>query len=108
MINLIITLEEVKNHLRVDIDDDDELIKTQMAAAFNYLKNATGKEYPEILEDGSTPDYSEEKIYLLMLIAQTYENRKATSSNKASAASGSSPDDFTFIARSLLLQLQLK
>ena len=44
---MILTLDEVKNHLRVDLDDDDALIKNLITAAQQYLENATGKEYPE-------------------------------------------------------------
>ena len=105
---MILTLDEVKNHLRVDLDDDDALIKNLIIAAQQYLENATGKEYPEKDSDGKEIDYSLEKVYLNLLIAYWYENRGATSTNKASAANGSAQDEFTYATRSLLLQLQLK
>ena len=105
---MILTLEEVKNHLRVDLDDDDTLITNLITAAQQYLENATGKEYPETDDDGNTIDYTLEKVYLNLLIAYWYENREAKSNNKASASAGSAPDEFTFATRSLLLQLQLK
>lgn len=105
---MILTLDEVKNHLRVDLDDDDALINNLIIAAQQYLENATGKEYPEKDNNGNEIDYSLEKVYMNLLIAYWYENRGATSGNKASAASGSAPDEFTFATRSLLLQLQLK
>lgn len=105
---MILTLEEVKNHLRVDLDDDDKLITNLITAAQQYLENATGKEYPETDSDGNKIDYELEKVYLNLLIAYWYENRTAISSNKASAAAGGAPEEFTFITRSLLLQLQLK
>ena len=98
---MILTLDEVKNHLRVDLNEDDGL-------AQQYLENATGKEYPETDSEGKEIDYSLEKVYLNLLIAYWYENRGATSSNKVSAAGGSVPDEFTYSTRSLLLQLQLK
>lgn len=44
----IITLEEVKGYARIDIDEDDQLLETLIASAEEYLRNATGKEYPEI------------------------------------------------------------
>lgn len=105
---MILTLEEVKNHLRVDLDDDDKLITNLITAAQQYLENATGKEYPETDSDGNKIDYELEKVYLNLLIAYWHENRTAISSNKASAAAGGVPDEFTFVTRSLLLQLQLK
>lgn len=104
---MILTLEEVKNDLRVDLEEDDDLIENLIAAAQRYLENATGKEYPETDENGEKIDYSLEKVYMNLLIAYWYENRSATSSSKASAAGGSVPDEFTFSTRSLLLQLQL-
>ena len=104
---MILTLDEVKDRLRVDLDDDDALINNLIAAAQQYLENATGKEYPEKDATGKNIDYNLEKVYLNLLIAYWYENRGATSGNKASAASGSVPDEFTFATRSLLLQLQL-
>ena len=44
----IITLKEVKEYARIDIDEDDLLLETLIVAAEEYLKNATGKDYPEI------------------------------------------------------------
>lgn len=102
---MILTLEEVKNHLRVDLDDDDALIQSLIVAAEDYLKNATGKEYPETDENGGKPGYELEKVYLNLLIAYWYENRTAVPRNKG--AGGEVPDGFTFAMRSLLLQLQL-
>ena len=47
----IITLKEVKEYARIDIDEDDPLLETMIAAAEEYLRNATGKDYPETGED---------------------------------------------------------
>ena len=43
----IITLNEVKEYARIDIDEDDQLLETIIVSAEEYLKNATSKEYPE-------------------------------------------------------------
>ena len=51
--NMIITLKEVKEYARIDIDEDNSLLETLIVAAEEYLKNATGKEYPETDENGS-------------------------------------------------------
>ena len=61
---MILTLDEVKNYLRVDLDDDDALIQSFIVAAEAYLKNATGKEYPETDSAGNTAEYELEKVYL--------------------------------------------
>lgn len=102
---MILTLDEVKNYLRVDLDDDDALIQSFIVAAEAYLKNATGKEYPETDSAGNKAEYELEKVYLNLLIAYWYENRSAAPRNKS--ISGAVPDEFTFTTRSLLLQLQL-
>ena len=100
---MIISFDEVKQYIRFDYDEDDEemaeeinLIKTCMAAAERYLVNATGKEYPVADENGNEYDYSLEKIYLGLRIADMYENRNPTCSDKQSYA-----------AKAILLQLQL-
>ena len=102
---LILLFDEVKNYIKFDFEEDDEdegvqeeikFIKLCMSAAEAYLKNATGKEYPEVDEEGNEPDYSLEKIYLSMLIADMYEKRTPICN-----------DNQSFVAKSMLLQLQL-
>lgn len=102
---LILSFDEVKNYIKFDFEEDDEdegvqeeikFIKLCMSAAEAYLKNATGKEYPEVDEEGNEPDYSLEKIYLGMLIADMYEKRTPICN-----------DNQSFVAKSMLLQLQL-
>ncbi len=95
----MITLQEVKQYARIDIDDDDQLLQVLIAAAIEYLKNATGKEYPETDENGNKIDYVLEKIYLQMLIAYWYEKR---------TPAGGVGEDFSYLTRSLMLQLQNK
>lgn len=103
---MILTLDEVKNYLKIDTEDDDPLIQLMMKAAEEYLKNATGKEYPETDSARNKFEYQQEKIYLCLLIAYWYENRSAAANNKS--FNGIVPDEFTFLTRSLLLQLQLQ
>lgn len=102
---LILSFDEVKNYIKFDFEEDDEdegvqeeikFIKLCMSAAEAYLKNATGKEYPEVDEEGNEPDYSLEKVYLGMLIADMYEKRTPICN-----------DNQSFVAKSMLLQLQL-
>lgn len=102
---MILSFDEVKNYIKFDFEEDDEdegvqeeikFIKLCMSAAETYLKNATGKEYPEVDEEGNEPDYSLEKVYLGMLIADMYEKRTPICN-----------DNQSFVAKSILLQLQL-
>lgn len=96
---MIITLQEVKQYARIDIDEDDPLLETLITAAEGYLKNATGKEYPATDESGVPVDYALEKIYLQLLIAYWYEKR---------TPAGGVGEDFSFMTKSLMLQLQNK
>lgn len=95
----MITLQEVKQYARIDIDDDDQLLQSCITAAVEYLKNATGKEYPETDSEGNKIDYVLEKIYLQLLIAYWYERR---------TPAGGVGEDFSFMTKSLMLQLQNK
>lgn len=93
----LITKEDFKNHARIDIDDDDDLIDGLIEAGEEYLKNATGKEYPETDEAGNEIKYPLEKIYLKLLLSYWYENR---------TAAGKVSDEFTYSTRSIMLQLK--
>lgn len=104
---MIISLAEVKNYARIDIDEDDPLLETMIVAAEEYLKNATGKEYPETDENGNKINYELEKIYLQLLIAHWYEQRSPAGNGKGTYAGGI-VEDFSFMAKSLMLQLQNK
>lgn len=96
---MIITLQEVKEYARIDIDEDDRLLQTLITAAEEYLRNATGKEYPGTDENGDPVSYELEKIYLQLLIAYWYEKR---------TPAGGVGEDFSFMTKSLMLQLQTK
>lgn len=95
----MIELQEVKDYLRVDIEEDDLLLETLIIAAVEYLKNATGKEYPATDEEGNAVNYELEKIYLKLLIAYWYENR---------TPAGKVGEEFSQMTKSLMLQLQNK
>lgn len=95
----MIELQEVKDYLRVDIEEDDPLLETLIIAAVEYLKNATGKEYPATDEEGNAIKYELEKIYLKLLIAYWYENR---------TPAGKVGEEFSQMTKSLILQLQNK
>lgn len=96
---MILTLQEVKEYARIDIDEDDQLLQTLIASAEEYLKNATGKAYPETDENGKKIEYALEKIYLQLLVAYWYENR---------SVAGKVGEDFSYMTKSIMLQLQNK
>lgn len=72
----MITLEEVKLHLRVDHDDEDTLITSFIEAIGKHIADYCNVPYDELDE---RVDPSIGKAAALLLIADLYENREAQS-----------------------------
>ncbi len=85
------TLEEVKNFLKVDFDDDNNLITLQMEAAEEYIVDAIG-EYNE--------SSARVKLLLLNIVSTLYENRLYTVSQANRKVQ--------YALRGMVLQLQLE
>ncbi|PEV74139.1 head-tail connector protein [Bacillus cereus] len=85
---MVLTVEEAKKYLRVDGNEEDDLITSFVEAAEIYIKNATSK----------TVDLKSELATLAarILIAHWYENREAV--GKA--------EQLLFSLQSILVQLQ--
>ena len=66
---MAVKLEDLKNYLKVDADitEDDELLKSMMAAAVDYIEQLTGKKFNE---DAELFNIAERE-----LILQWYEHR---------------------------------
>jgi len=73
-------LNEVKNYLRVDHEDDDLLINTMLIASKSYIQSYLNKKFSEYVE---IPD--EFTIACLSLISHWYERREIQSEKAASA-----------------------
>lgn len=65
---MLVNLDETKQYLRIDGDEEDSLLTSLIQAAETYLKNATGKEFDETNHLA--------KLFCLVLIADWYENRE--------------------------------
>ena len=91
---MIVSLDEVKTWLRVDFSDDDATISMLIAAAEEYLKNATGITY------NSTNHLA--KLFCMTLIADWYENRELV--GRASVV-GRASEQVRPILQSILAQL---
>ena len=65
----MLELAEVKNFLRCEHDEDDELIKMYMVSAEDYVQSACG--------DNVDMEKAKTRTILLMLISDYYENRTA-------------------------------
>lgn len=87
---MIIELEETKEWLKIDGNDDENTIKMLIGAAESYLKNATGYEF-----DSTN---FQAKLFCLVLVTDWYENRELI---------GSKPSEkVRFSIQSMLTQLQ--
>lgn len=85
------TLEEVKNFLKVDFDDDDDLITLEIEAAEEYIADAVGQ-YKE--------SSARTKLLLLNIVSTLYENRVYTVLQ--------ANEKVQYSLRSMVLQLQLE
>lgn len=87
----MVTLEEVKNYLHVDFDDDNEILQSLIAAADEYLRGAVNPNYDTMSERA--------KMLSLIVISDLYDNRGI--SDKASGNVRKLVEDFS-------LQLKLE
>lgn len=67
---MIVTLEEAKQHLRIDTTYDDVYIQMLISAAEKFIQDATGKTF-----DSTNPLA---KSIVLLLIGDLYEKRELT------------------------------
>lgn len=85
----MLTLEQVKNVLRIDVDDDDAYLTLAMQAAEEYIAAAVGR----------YPVSARADILALFLISNMYETRTFTVT---------ADEEKQYIIRSMLLQLSLE
>ena len=73
----VVSLEEMKNYLRVDFDDDDELIESFLASAEQLVADVARVEVSEL-----STGYSEKfRIAALYATAYLYEHREEADHN---------------------------
>lgn len=85
-------LEAVKAYLRVDFQDDDEMIKIMMEAARGYIEAAVG------IYDDSNPRAN---MLYLAVIQDLYDNRMLTITEQQKKRTA-------YMFSSIILQLQLE
>ena len=78
----------IKKHLRVDFDDDDDLIALEKSAAEEYIVNAVGQ-----YDDNSALA----RLLVLFLVGEMYKNRQYSISVN---------DKNSYTVRSIVTQLQ--
>ncbi|MFD1744056.1 head-tail connector protein [Rhizobium helianthi] len=80
----IVSLADVKEHLRLLHDDDDALIEDQIPAAVAHLETLLGY----VIEEEFTTVPDDLKQAVRALVAHWYENREATGENLFEAPFG--------------------
>lgn len=88
-----LTLDSVKEYLRIDSDAEDDLLERFMTTAEAYLHGGITN-YKANLSDPEFSDLAD--IVKLSLITEMYENRSP----------GSGLTDFSFTVRSIISQMQ--
>ena len=88
----ILTLEEAKNYLRIDYDEDDSLLQSLMTATVDYLRDAIDDFDKKVTKEKFI---KRAKILACVLLQEWYDNREQRESK-----------DLSYTSRSLMLQLQ--
>lgn len=89
----ILTLEEAKNYLRIDYEEDDSLLQSLLVAAMDYLRDSIDDFDTKIIKEKFI---NRAKILICVLIQDWYDNREQKESK-----------DLSYTARSLMTQLQI-
>lgn len=77
MENINLTLDEIKAHLNLDHDLDDELLEAYKVATLEVCQKHIGKTFGEEETEKTIPFTPAIKIGCLMYIAYLYTNREA-------------------------------
>ena len=77
MANINLTLDDIKAHLNLDHDLDNDLIESYKVAAFEVCQKHIGKTFGEEETEKTIPFTPAIKIGCLMYIAYLYTNREA-------------------------------
>ena len=72
-----IELEEIKQHLNLDHDLDDELLETYKVATLEVCQKHIGKTFGDEETENTVPFTPSIKVGCLMYIAYLYTNREA-------------------------------
>lgn len=88
---MILDMDETKEYLKVDFDDEDMLIENLIFASELYLKNSTGKTFG--------PDNPLAVLYCKVLVYEWYKDKSLMEEAKVS-------QKVKFTLQSIMLQLQ--
>ena len=77
MVDINLTIDEIKAHLNLDHDLDDELLEAYKVATLEVCQKHIGKTFGEEETEKTIPFTPAIKIGCLMYIAYLYTNREA-------------------------------
>ena len=77
MVEINLTIDEIKAHLNLDHDLDDELLEAYKAATLEVCQKHIGKTFGEEETEKTIPFTPAIKIGCLMYVAYLYTNREA-------------------------------
>ena len=77
MLDINLTIDEIKAHLNLDHDLDDELLEAYKVASLEVCQKHIGKTFGEEETEKTIPFTPAIKIGCLMYIAYLYTNREA-------------------------------
>ena len=89
----LLTLNEAKNYLRIDYDDDDLLLQSLLVATMDYLRDSIDDFDKKVKKEKFK---SRAKILACVLLQDWYDNREHAESK-----------DFSYTVRSMMTQLQV-
>lgn len=92
---MILTLEEVKEYIKVNHDEEDDLINELIEVAEDYLYGATGKHFSNTNKKA--------KLYCKVLVNEWYKDRSLT---EASTKNLNVTQKIRYTLQSILLQLK--
>lgn len=82
----VVTLDDLKKQMKIDFEEDDELIQVYGMAAEDAIINATRRTYEELVDENRKRRNNEAVGFpkmlhaaVLMLAAQLYKNREPVS-----------------------------
>lgn len=93
----MITVDEVKEYLRINHDDDDALIEEFIIAGYDYLRDAVD-DFDDIYKENQTFARKADLFVKTKWLPNEYDNREGMQSGGES---------LNYAARSLLTQLSL-
>ena len=83
----MLTLQEVKEHLRVDFEDDDRLLAGYIKAADNYMTTAIDGYHEKLVASDASGDTwgAAAKLAQMIMIADWYETRTSVETAKCTS-----------------------